>query len=348
MNQGIDALQNEVPSVQQEFLNSYDHQVTLPTISVPVPSEQPVMDSGLTVGGYNDDMATRFSMHPQNGNLNTPFPFDATSLPSQNPMVHTSQQIQVPGSDNLLAFGPRQTSAPGFQSFGSSNLNSYKGTEDFFSEDEIRTRSHEMLENDDMQHLLRIFNMGGQGLSSFNATEDGYPFSSTNMPTAPPNYSFGSAKTNGQLLLFPSNIRIIVGTSDEVGRNKNLNSGRNSYVVCELMKSLHVSEEMERALGKLGPAKLTGQFSILSQNGNLNISFHFYATSLSFQDPLVTNNLLALGPPPSPSLGSQGNAYRRQRPSSQFSCGMTQARGSPVTWHFCEEEGCREASTTLS
>jgi hypothetical protein len=48
-----------------------------------------------------------------------------------------------------------------------------------------------MLENDDMQHLLRIFNMGGQGLSSFNATEDGYPFSSTNMPTAPPNYSFG-------------------------------------------------------------------------------------------------------------------------------------------------------------
>nr|AKT94834.1 calmodulin-binding protein 60-C [Populus tomentosa] len=191
MNQGIDALQNEVPSVQQEFLNSYDHQVTLPTISVPVPSEQPVMDSGLTVGGYNDDMATRFSMHPQNGNLNTPFQFDATSLPSQNPMVHTSQQIQVPGSDNLLAFGPRQTSTPGFQSFGSSNLNSYKGTEDFFSEEEIRTRSHEMLENDDMQHLLRIFNMGGQGLSSFNATGDGYPFSSTNMPTAPPNYSFG-------------------------------------------------------------------------------------------------------------------------------------------------------------
>ncbi|XP_011001128.1 PREDICTED: uncharacterized protein LOC105108501 [Populus euphratica] len=191
MNQGIDALKNEVPSVQQEFLNSYDHQVTLPTIPVPVPSEQPVMDSGLTVGGYNDDMATRFSMHPQNGNLNTPFQFDATSLPSQNPMVHTSQQIQVPGSDNLLALGPGQTSIPGFQSFGSSTLNPYKGTEDFFSEEEIRTRSHEMLENDDMQHLLRIFNMGGQGLSSFNATEDGYPFLSTNMPTAPPNYSFG-------------------------------------------------------------------------------------------------------------------------------------------------------------
>jgi hypothetical protein len=68
---------------------------------------------------------------------------------------------------------------------------------------------------------------------------------------------------------------------------------------------------------------MASRFSVLSQNGNLNISFHFHATSLSLQDPLVTNNLLALGPPPSPSLGSQGfgapilNSYRRQRPSSK-------------------------------
>ena len=50
-NQGIVASQNDVPSSQQEFLNSYDHQVTLPIMSVPVPSEQPVMDSGPIVGG---------------------------------------------------------------------------------------------------------------------------------------------------------------------------------------------------------------------------------------------------------------------------------------------------------
>ncbi|KAL9355568.1 hypothetical protein Peur_053538 [Populus x canadensis] len=68
---------------------------------------------------------------------------------------------------------------------------------------------------------------------------------------------------------------------------------------------------------------MASRFSVLSQNGNLNISFHFHAISLSLQDPLVTNNLLALGPPPSPSLGSQGfgapilNSYRRQRPSSK-------------------------------
>ncbi|KAJ6401768.1 hypothetical protein OIU84_013939 [Salix udensis] len=204
-NQGIDALQNEVPSAQQEFLNSYDHQVTLPTIPVPVPSEQPVMDSGLTVGGYNDDMAARFSMHQQNGNLSTPFQFDGNSLHSQNPLVHASQQIQVPGTDNLLALGPPQTCTSGFQSFGISNLNSHNGTEDFFSEEEIRTRSHEMLENDDMQHLLRIFNMGGQqGFSSFNAPEDGYPFSSTNIPAASPNYCFGDDPS-------PSSGKAVVG-----------------------------------------------------------------------------------------------------------------------------------------
>ncbi|KAG6754799.1 hypothetical protein POTOM_040597 [Populus tomentosa] len=189
-NQGIVASQNDVPSSQQEFLNSYDHQVTLPIMSVPVPSEQPVMDSGPIVGGYNNDMAARFSIHSQNGNLNTPFQFDAASITLQNPMVNTSQQIQVPGTDNLLALAPPQSSMPGFQSFGTLNLNSYRGTEDYFAEEEIRTRSHEMLENEDLQNLLRGFNMGGQG-TSFNVTEDGYPYSSY-MSCPSPNYCFGS------------------------------------------------------------------------------------------------------------------------------------------------------------
>ncbi|KAJ6416514.1 hypothetical protein OIU84_002387 [Salix udensis] len=163
-NQGIVASQNDVPSSQLEFLNPYDHQVTLPTMSVPVPSEQPVMDSGPIVGGYNNDMAARFLIHSQDGNLYTPVQFDATSISLQNPMA--------------------------FRVFGASNLNSYRGTEDYFSEEEIRTRSHEMLENEDMQNLLRGFNMGGQGLSSVNVTEDGYPNSSY-MSYPSPNYYFG-------------------------------------------------------------------------------------------------------------------------------------------------------------
>ncbi|CAK7350702.1 unnamed protein product [Dovyalis caffra] len=191
-NEGVIASQID-PSGRQEFLNLYDHQVTLPALSAPVSSEQPAMDLGPSVGGYNDGMAARFSMHTQNGNLNTPFQFNATSLPLQNHLVNTSQQVL--GTGDLLALGPPQSSTSGSQSFGASNLNLHRGTEDFFSEEEIRTRSHEMLENEDMQHLLRIFNMGGQGLSSFNFDEDRYPYPSTYMPSPSPNYSFGDGKS---------------------------------------------------------------------------------------------------------------------------------------------------------
>ena len=52
-------------------------------------------------------------------------------------------------------------------------------------------RSHEMLENDDMQHLLRIFNMGGNnGQASANVTDDGYPYSSPYMPNSSTGYGF--------------------------------------------------------------------------------------------------------------------------------------------------------------
>ena len=68
--------------------------------------------------GYNNDMAARFSIHSQNGNLNTPFQFDAASITLQNPMVNTSQQIQVPGTDNLLALDPPRSITSGSHGFG--------------------------------------------------------------------------------------------------------------------------------------------------------------------------------------------------------------------------------------
>lgn len=49
-------------------------------------------------------------------------------------------------------------------------------------------RSHEMLENEDMQHLLRIFNMQGQ-TQTITGAENGYPYSSAFMPNPSPNYS---------------------------------------------------------------------------------------------------------------------------------------------------------------
>lgn len=181
--------ETDIPSGPQNYANTFGQQVTLPTLSVPPPSEQPSMDSGLSVAGYNDSVPSRLAMQPQNVGVNVPIQFDDTSFPLQNQLINPSQQAHIPRSENLLALGPPQSSF-GFQNIGTSNPNnSYRGVDDFFSEEEIRMRSHEMLENEDMQHLLRLFNMGGQGHGSFNGTEDGYPYSSQFMPNPSPNYS---------------------------------------------------------------------------------------------------------------------------------------------------------------
>ncbi|KAG6755960.1 hypothetical protein POTOM_039374 [Populus tomentosa] len=372
-NQGIVASQNDVPSSQQEFLNSYDHQVTLPIMSVPVPSEQPVMDSGPIVGGmlltfrtiitytnsievkvgellecctvavtclnlnheevtlspgYNNDMAARFSIHSQNGNLNTPFQFDAASITLQNPMVNTLQQIQVPGTDNLLALAPPQSSMPGFQSFGTLNLNSYRGTEDYFAEEEIRTRSHEMLENEDLQNLLRGFNMGGQG-TSFNVTEDGYPYSSY-MPCPSPNYCFAAARgkrvldsSSGHDEGQPDRKRPALASYESLtldfkqhqgvaASQNDVPSGHqdflNPYDHQDSLPTISVPVPSEQPVVHSGPAiggyadGTVSRFSIDPQNGSLNTPFQFDA----IQNSLGTNNLLALGPPQSSTPGSQG------------------------------------------
>lgn len=141
--------------------------------------------------GYNDN--TRFSLQPQNVNLNAPIQFDVTSIPLQNPLIGSSHQAQLPRSENVMALGPRQTSTSGFQMVGASNLTSYRGVEDCFPEEEIRMRSHEMLENEDMQHLLRLFN--GQGHGSMNMTEEGYPYPSAYMGTPSLNYNFDDDRT---------------------------------------------------------------------------------------------------------------------------------------------------------
>lgn len=47
----VGAPQTDFPTGPQNYPNSFDQQLTLPTLSVPIPLEQPSMDSGLTVGG---------------------------------------------------------------------------------------------------------------------------------------------------------------------------------------------------------------------------------------------------------------------------------------------------------
>ncbi|XP_022724431.1 calmodulin-binding protein 60 B-like isoform X2 [Durio zibethinus] len=182
--------QANVPMDPQGYPSLINQQQTLPSLPGPVASEQPLMDSGLNIGGYDESMAARLSMQSQNVHLNAQIQLNGASFTLQNPLVSASQQVQLPGNNNGLALGPSQSSMPGFHGVGTSNIPTFKGVEDFISEEEIRMRSNEMLETEDMQHLLQIFNTGSQSHTPFNAPEDGYPYSSTYMPTPSLTYGF--------------------------------------------------------------------------------------------------------------------------------------------------------------
>ncbi|KAJ4950845.1 hypothetical protein NE237_027677 [Protea cynaroides] len=198
---------SELPMGSADYGSSFDQQLPLPNLPIPALSEQPSMDAGLAVGGYNDNLASHYPTQPQQVNSNTHMQFDGTSYAPQNQLIGAPNQVHVMRNDNIaaLALGPPLSSPTGFQNVGPSvqatNLTSYddwsrnhdnKGVDDFFSEEEIRMRSHEMLGNElneDMQQLLRVFSMGGH-----NVVEDGYQYSSF-MPSPSPNYSYDEERS---------------------------------------------------------------------------------------------------------------------------------------------------------
>ncbi|KAG5516789.1 hypothetical protein RHGRI_037513 [Rhododendron griersonianum] len=194
-NQNSVASQSDITVGPQDYSNSFDSQLALPSLSAAIP-QQHSMNPVLTVGGH--DVSNQYPTQLQNVNLNAPIQFDSTSFPLHNQLISTSLQTQPPRSDNALALGPPESSMSGFQTGGTSNFSSYRGLEDFFPEEEIRMRSHEMLENEDMQHLLRIFNMGGhgQGHASVNTSNNGYSYpSAAFMPNQSSNYVFDDDRT---------------------------------------------------------------------------------------------------------------------------------------------------------
>ncbi|KAL2341954.1 hypothetical protein Fmac_009894 [Flemingia macrophylla] len=190
-NKTLGTSQPLAPSGSHDYSisNSLDQQISIQSIPVPVPTGQPSTDPAVAVGGYrNNGTTTGCSTQPQNDDLYSSIQFDNTAFPLQNQLMGASHQSQLPINENGLTHVPRQSGTPGFQNVSISNP-SYRGLEDYFSEEEIRTRSHEMLENEDMQHLLRIFNMGGQSHTSFNTLDDAYPYSSPYIPTACMSYN---------------------------------------------------------------------------------------------------------------------------------------------------------------
>ncbi|KAK7412274.1 hypothetical protein VNO78_03726 [Psophocarpus tetragonolobus] len=188
-NKTLGTSQPLAPMVSHDYSisNALDQQTSIPSVPVPVPTGK--INPGVTVDAYHNGTTTRCSMQPQNDNIHSSIQFDNTAFSQQNKLMSALHQSQLPRNENGLTLGTRQSATPGFQNVSISNA-TYRGFEDYFPEEDIRTRSHEMLENEDMQHLLRIFNMGGrQSHASFNTPEDPYPYSSAYMPVASTSYN---------------------------------------------------------------------------------------------------------------------------------------------------------------
>lgn len=116
--------------------------------------------------------------------------------------VNHPQQITMYDNSVGLALGPSQSSPfqTGNSSVQQTLINPFEdwphnrdeGVENLLSEEEIRLKSHEILENEDMQHLLRLFSMGGH--ASVNGSEDGYNFPSY-VPAPSPEFSYNKDHT---------------------------------------------------------------------------------------------------------------------------------------------------------
>ncbi|KAK4757254.1 hypothetical protein SAY87_007381 [Trapa incisa] len=168
---------NENQMESLDYSNTVDRQLQLPQ-SVLFSSDQ-----ALVVEGYNEDMSTRYSDESQLTSSNIFSQFPDISYTTQDHLINTSNQLTSSGMNNNvgLALGRPQQSGflatdPSIHSL--SNLNTFEewsGNHDkaeFLIEVEIPTTSHEMLENEDMQHLLHLFSMGPQ--TSHSVSEDCY------------------------------------------------------------------------------------------------------------------------------------------------------------------------------
>ncbi|KAL9224590.1 hypothetical protein vseg_000610 [Gypsophila vaccaria] len=161
--------------------------LSLARLPIVAHTEQQLMENNLMPPGYNDNPAGRFPNHSHLMNSNLQNQFDATSFTPQELLGNTQQTHITVNHDREggLALGPSQPSSSGFQLMQQQppqppNINPYDDwSHNPFAEEEIRNRSHELLESDDMQQLLRIFSMGGHG---------SMPDDNFFMPT-PPNYN---------------------------------------------------------------------------------------------------------------------------------------------------------------
>lgn len=197
---------------------THNQQAPLTSAPVALHPEQASGNPGLTVGGgsttsvYVDRTINRFSGQPQHSMTNNQLSYG--HLPYNNAsnqvVAGSSHQSALPGTDSIVghALGNPQSTVTTLVPYQASGTVMQPGTtngvddwsrprdtrgqvDDFFSEEDIRSRSMEMLENEDMQQLLRMFSMGG---GAVGVADDGYSYP----PFTPaPTYSYSEEKTRG-------------------------------------------------------------------------------------------------------------------------------------------------------
>ncbi|XP_056867196.1 calmodulin-binding protein 60 C isoform X2 [Raphanus sativus] len=169
------------------------------SMPVSVPSQPSTSYSG-EASVYSQSQGSTYPAQSQLADTTSYMHFGNSSYapPPQDQLVnnaHESQSMMINNSNGgaaRLALGAAPAGSqsqhlvqppPEVNPFSDwSNAGSSRGGDGFLSEEEIRARSNEMLENDDMQQLLRLFSMSGGGgggpQTPMNMGEDGFGFHS--------------------------------------------------------------------------------------------------------------------------------------------------------------------------
>ncbi|XP_047332291.1 calmodulin-binding protein 60 C-like [Impatiens glandulifera] len=155
---------NNAMNISQDYSNSFESQTVLPSLPLSIPSQQSSTNTGLInpLGGIDHGLDSSYI----NPTLNNSF---ATF------MMGGHQESHVPITDDILA---TQALTSGFHTGVASNFGSYgNNISDLISDEDIQMRSHAMLENDNMQHLLGLLNMDAGCQSSTSTLDSRYPYS---------------------------------------------------------------------------------------------------------------------------------------------------------------------------
>ncbi|CAL5068027.1 unnamed protein product [Urochloa decumbens] len=156
---------------------------------------------GTRNASIGNQVSRGYAANPQDMAPSITMQFDMGSLAPEGQFSGSSIQTQASRSSNMLALSPMQQQQPqnfefsglGGQSTQPSALNPFDdwsrlqenrgGVDDYLME-EIRARSHEILENDEMQQMLRILSMGGAPTGLNNVV--GFP----SYPSPAPAFTF--------------------------------------------------------------------------------------------------------------------------------------------------------------